>query len=138
MICDKKVFIMQAALMLAFLGVQGIVNKAEAQLTLPTSINDILTQTQIDDLKTRQDVKDIQNAKRDGMIQDTSSSIPGAVMLMGANLGTDQKKIFDKVYFPIGNGLIAPAVRLLTRQPQSFSDPTNSNGLAVRFAPPPF
>ena len=138
MIREKKIFIMQVVLMFAFFGVLGIANKAEAQIVLPTSIHDILTPTQIDDLKIRQDVKDIQNVKRDEMLLTTSSNIPGAVLLMGANLDASQKGVFNEVFFPIGNGLIAPAVRLMARQPLSFSDPTNADGLAVRFAPPPF
>jgi hypothetical protein len=128
----NKLRLIKTTLLLTSGGLLALTNTAFGQLALPTSIHDILTATQIEDLKAMQEVKDIKIAKKNEVLTETSKSI----YWNPAGLTVPQAFLKSKVSVVVGSqgiGNLLPP--LMDEHKISFSDPTNPNGLAVRFAP---
>lgn len=123
----KKILVMQVMLLLTFWSVLGVVHKAEAQLTLPTSIHDILTPEKIAELKEMQEIKDIKIAKKAEVLADTSANIFSTANPLRENIKN------------LARGQIGGRMMMLLNaeviQKINFSDPNNPDGLAARIAP---
>ena len=102
--------------------------------TKEVKISDMLTGKQVDALKALKEVKDIKSAKRKEMRITTANVVSKGDIVKGSL----QEKLKDTVQTIVGKGGIGGILGGITNETNhlnSFSDPSNLNGLAVRFAP---
>ncbi len=139
MIRDKIIFLALPQLLIVFSGLLVFVGKAEAQLVLPTSIHEILEPAQIDALKAREDVKAMKTEMRTKIMGETKLKVlldKATLELLFPDISPypDVTNVAKTVYEDVG-GKIMSAINLENTQRIFFTDPTNPEGLAIRFAP---
>ncbi|CAK8720417.1 hypothetical protein KKHLCK_09600 [Candidatus Electrothrix laxa] len=142
MIRDKIIRCTCSALLIMLAFLLGCADKAEAQVTVPNpvSIHDILSTTQITELKANETVKTIKRDKRDEIRTKTALEI----WLPPSSRSSLQDSLMSIVENDVGlgdsiegtgiKGFIM-SVSGMDYQKEKFSDPDDEDGLAVRFAP---
>jgi len=135
----EKIILTLTALLVLLSGVVGFTDKAEAQFVLPTSIHEILEPAEITALKAREDVRTMKTDMRTKIMSETKLKVlldKATLELLFPEISPhpDITNIAKTVYEDVG-GKIMSEINLENTQRIYFTDPTNPNGLAVRFAP---
>ncbi len=126
----KKVILIKTVLLITLFACIGAADNARAlEITLPTSIHDILTTEQVEEVKNDQTLIDIKNGIRGDTMIDQAAKRPGAMMfLMSDTVG---EAISDEVSSQTRN-------ETRTAQMEVFSDPASPDGMPIKIAPGPF
>ena len=126
----KGILVKATLLMITLCAYVGSADNAWAlEITLPTSIHDILTVEQVTEAKNSQTLRDIKNGMRGDVMTDQAARRPGAIMFL----------MSDTVGQAISNE-VSSQTRDETRtaQMEAMSDPTSPDGMPVKIAPGPF
>ncbi|MCI5223001.1 MAG: hypothetical protein D3924_10085 [Candidatus Electrothrix sp. AR4] len=124
----KKSILVKTALLLALTAYIGPADKAHAiEVTLPTSIYEILTPEQIDEAKADPAIKAKRNTIRGGNMTDQAAKMPSVMRSLMSN------KVGLAIANEVGGQTSSETV---TAQMAAMRDPASAEGMPIRLAAP--
>ncbi len=128
MLQTKKSILVKTALLVALIAYIGSAEKARAfEVTLSTSIHEILTPEQVDEAKADPGIKAKRNSIRGEIMTDQAAKMPSIMRgLMSKNVGmTISGKISGQT-----------STKTITAQTSAMSDAASPDGMPIRMAAP--
>jgi hypothetical protein len=128
MLQAKKTILVKTALLVALITYIGSAEKARAlELTLPTSIHEILTPEQVDEVKADPAIKAKRNSIRGEIMTDQAAKMPSIMRgLMSNKVGmTISSKISGQT-----------STETITAQMSAMRDAVSPDGMPIRMAAP--